>query len=457
VPLSPFHPTVARWFTERIGVPSEPQSQGWPAIAAGHHTLIAAPTGTGKTLAAFLWAIDRLLRTGSTLPDETQVLFVSPLKALGNDVQKNLTRPLHALRAMDPSLPEVRVLVRSGDTPAAERTRMVKRPPHIVVTTPESLYILLTSEGGRSILRTVRTVIVDEIHAIAGDKRGSHLSLSPERLEALTAVPPQRIGLSATQKPVEDVARLLVGVDRPCEIVDVGHRRRLDLGIEIPETPLATVCSNDTWTEIVRRMTELIRAHRTTLVFVSTRKLAERLASRLTETLGEDQVRSHHGSLARERRLEAEERLKREASAPWSPRPRSSWASTSATWISSSRSAPRPRSPCSCSVSAGAATRSARRRRVDCFRSTRTISSARRHCSTRCVWASWIARRCRGSRSTSWRSKSSPRASASRGRKTCCSRRSGGRGRIAISRARTSTRSWRSIRTGATRCCIATV
>jgi ATP-dependent helicase Lhr and Lhr-like helicase len=310
LPLTPFHPTVARWFRERIGSPSAPQLEGWPRIAEGHDTLIAAPTGTGKTLAAFLWAIDGLLRVGSALPDETRVLYVSPLKALGNDVRKNLLGPLGEIAAMDPSLPEVRVMVRTGDTPAAERTRMTKRPPHILVTTPESLYILLTSEGGRSMLRSVQTVIVDEIHALAGDKRGAHLALSLERLAALVSGGLQRIGLSATQKPVEDVAHLLVGAERPCGIVDVGHRRALDLGIEIPESPLAAVCSHDMWTEIVRRMADLIREHRTTLVFVNTRKLAERLAARLTEAIGEDRVTSHHGSLSRERRLEAEERLK---------------------------------------------------------------------------------------------------------------------------------------------------
>src|SRR5262245_3170618 len=311
MPLTPFHPTLARWFRERIGSPSPPQVEGWPRIQTGAHTLIAAPTGTGKTLAAFLWAIDGLLREGASLPDETRVLYVSPLKALGNDVRKNLHTPLQELAERDPSLPEIRVLVRSGDTPARERTAMGKRPPHILVTTPESLYILLTSGAGRDMLHTVRTVIVDEIHAVAGSKRGAHLALSLERLEALAGRPLQRIGLSATQRPVEHVARLLVGVDRACELVDVGHERRLDLAVEIPDSPLETVCSTDTWKEVIARMAVLIGAHRTTIVFVNTRKLAERVAARLTEQLGAAQVTSHHGSLARERRLDAEDRLKR--------------------------------------------------------------------------------------------------------------------------------------------------
>jgi len=317
MPLTHFHLAVRRWFEERVGTPSPPQVEGWPRIRSGHHTLIASPTGTGKTLAAFLWAIDGLLRQGASLADQTHVLYVSPLRALGNDVQKNLLGPLDELSRRDRDFPEVRVLVRSGDTPARERTAMRKRPPHILVTTPESLAILLTSEGGRAMLRTVRTVILDEIHAVAADKRGAHLALSVERLDALVAGPLgpgrplQRIGLSATQKPLADVGRLLVGAGRPCELVDVGHRRGLDLSIELPESPLATVCPHETWDEIVRRMADLIRAHRTTLVFVNTRRLAERVAARLGDVLGGNQVTSHHGSLARARRLDAETRLKR--------------------------------------------------------------------------------------------------------------------------------------------------
>src|SRR6516164_2887946 len=310
MPLTQFHPVVRRWFVECVGTPSAPQVEGWPRIRTGRHTLIAAPTGTGKTLAAFLWAIDGLLRKGADLENETQVLYVSPLRALGNDVQKNLERPLAELRALDPGFPEVRVLVRSGDTPAQARTAMTRRPPHILATTPESLYILLTSDGGRGMLRTVRTVIVDEIHAVAGSKRGAHLALSLERLHALVEAPLQRIGLSATQKPIEDVGRLLVGVDRECELVDVGHRRDLDLSVELPDGPLETVCFHETWEQIVARMAALISEHRTTLVFVNTRKLAERVAARLTDVLGEGAVTSHHGSLARERRLAAEARLK---------------------------------------------------------------------------------------------------------------------------------------------------
>ncbi len=307
--LDDFHPAVRRWFERRLGEPTPPQREGWPLIREGRHTLIAAPTGSGKTLAAFLWALDGLLRQGPNLSDETQVLYVSPLKALGNDVQKNLQAPLAEIIQDEPFLPALRVLVRTGDTPAKDRAAMGRRPPHILVTTPESLYILLTSDGGRRLLRTVRTAIIDEIHALARDKRGSHLALSLERLEAL-AGPCQRIGLSATQKPLEDVARFLVGTGRDCALVDAGHRRDLDIAIELPPSPLSAVCSHEVWEEIYARIAELIGAHRTTLVFVNTRKLAERVAARLGRILGDDQVATHHGSLSRARRLDAEQRLK---------------------------------------------------------------------------------------------------------------------------------------------------
>jgi len=308
--LSGFHPAVEKWFLGAFGEPTAPQRDGWPAIRAGRHTLIAAPTGSGKTLAAFLSAIDSLFRLGPSLPDETRVLYVSPLRALSNDVRKNLEGPLAEIRASDPSLPEMRVLVRTGDTPGGARAAMARRPPHILVTTPESLYLMLTSESGRRMLSTVRTVIVDEIHALARDKRGSHLSLSLERLEHLAGEPVQRIGLSATQKPIEEVGRFLVGAGRECALVDAGTFRALDVAIEVPPSPLSTVCSHEQWAEIYARMAELIGAHRTTLVFVNTRKMAERIAGELTKLLGSEAVTSHHGSLSRERRLDAEERLK---------------------------------------------------------------------------------------------------------------------------------------------------
>ncbi len=309
-PLADFHPAVRKWFEERLGEPTPPQREGWPVIRGGRHTLIAAPTGSGKTLAAFLSAIDSLIRQGPALADETQVLYVSPLRALSNDVQKNLQGPLAEIRAADPSVPEVRVLVRTGDTPAGERTAMARRPPHILVTTPESLYLLLTSASGRGMLRTVTTVIVDEIHALVRDKRGSHLALSLERLESLADRPIQRVGLSATQKPLENVGRFLVGAGRECRLVDAGTFRELDLAIEIPPSPLSTVCSHEQWQEIYERMADLVREHRTTLVFVNTRKMAERIAGQLTRLLGEEAVTSHHGSLSKERRLDAEGRLK---------------------------------------------------------------------------------------------------------------------------------------------------
>ncbi|MFN2383854.1 MAG: DEAD/DEAH box helicase [Gemmatimonadota bacterium] len=375
--LERFHPAVQQWFRSRFPAgPSIPQVEGWPAIASGRHTLIAAPTGSGKTLAAFLAAIDELVRRGladaggpGALRDEVQVVYVSPLKALSNDIRKNLDEPLLGIRRelVRMGLPdvEIRTAVRTGDTPSGERQAMLRRPPHILVTTPESLFILLTTERGRAALQTVRTVIVDEIHAVADDKRGSHLALTLERLEHLTlngtvgdahkevsegngdgakghgggngphvVAPlelfpedpaeapgvrpagraPVRIGLSATQQPIEDVARFLVGTHRgdplDCVVIDQGHVRDLELSIEIPPGPLSAMVSSEDWEKIYDRLAELIEAHRTTLVFVNTRRLAERVVHHLSKRVGEDRITSHHGSLSRERRLDAEQRLK---------------------------------------------------------------------------------------------------------------------------------------------------
>src|SRR5437899_2727294 len=309
MPLSGFHPAVARWFGARFTAPTEPQRHAWPLIQAGRDALIAAPTGSGKTFAAFLAAIDSLVRQGldGALRDELQVLYVSPLKALSNDVQKNLAEPLEEIRGTlaELGLPpvEIRPLVRTGDTPASERQGMVKRPPHILVTTPESLYLILTSERAREMLRTVRTVIVDEIHAVARDKRGSHLALSLARLDTLAGRRLQRVGLSATQRPIEDIARFLVGSTAPLpEIIDTGHARDLDLALEIPSSPLEAVMSHEVWEEIYDRLAQLIAAHRTTLVFVNTRRLAERLTLHLSQRLGAEHVTSHHGSLSKEKR-----------------------------------------------------------------------------------------------------------------------------------------------------------
>ncbi|MCC6207129.1 MAG: DEAD/DEAH box helicase [Gammaproteobacteria bacterium] len=314
---TPFHPAVARWFARALGEPTPVQALAWPATRSGRHTLIAAPTGSGKTLAAFLAAIDSLIREGLDhgLPDETRVLYVSPLKALSNDIQKNLEQPLAGIRdaLLESGLPDVpvRAWVRTGDTPQGERARMRRTPPHILVTTPESLYILLTSTSGREMLSTVRTVIVDEIHALAGNKRGAHLALSLERLSALCERPPLRIGLSATQKPIERMAEFLTGGSAAdCAIIDTGHVRRRDLAIELPGSPLEAVMAAEVWTEIYDRLADLARGHRTTLIFVNTRRLAERAARHLAERLGEDAVTAHHGSLAREHRLDAEQRLK---------------------------------------------------------------------------------------------------------------------------------------------------
>ena len=321
--LDRFHPAVASWFNKQFAAPTEPQTQAWPAIKDRRHTLIAAPTGSGKTLSAFLAAIDDLVRQGvaGQLEDVTQVVYVSPLKALSNDIQRNLQQPLagiqQELAAMGIAIPEIRVLVRTGDTPSGERAKMMRRPPHIVVTTPESLYLLLTSEGGRRLLKTTRTLIVDEIHALVRDKRGSHLSLSVERLQALVGENLVRIGLSATQKPIQEVARFLVGtagIDHSgtpdCTIIDTGHSRKLDLAIELPGSPLEAVASGEVWEEIYDRIAALILEHRTTLVFVNTRRMAERVCRHLGERVGDENVTSHHGSLSRERRLAAEQRLK---------------------------------------------------------------------------------------------------------------------------------------------------
>lgn len=369
MPLDTFHPAVANWFRGAFPAPTPAQVEAWPAIASGRHTLIAAPTGSGKTLAAFLAAIDDLVRRGveGALPDETAVVYVSPLKALSNDVRVNLEAPLagirdELLRLWLPDV-EIRTMVRTGDTPQAERDRMRKRPPHIVVTTPESLYVLLGSESGRRMLSTTRSVIVDEIHALAPNKRGAHLALSLERLDALCERRLVRIGLSATQKPIGEVARFLVGATPPaespppadasvqasqkeaaeerllavesfpcevgedagrrkgelratpeepdCVIVDSGHVRARDLALELPEAPLEAVLSGDQWAQVYARLEQLIAEHRTTLIFVNTRRMAERAARHLSERLGKDKVTAHHGSMAKEHRFDAEQRLKR--------------------------------------------------------------------------------------------------------------------------------------------------
>ena len=319
--LSSFHSCVSDWFYGRFAEPTAAQAQAWPAIKAGRHVLLAAPTGSGKTLAAFLAAIDDLLRQGlaGTLRDETQVVYVSPLKALSNDINRNLEVPLAGIRQQLQArgLPdvEIRTLVRTGDTPSSERERMRRRPPHIVVTTPESLYVLLGSASGRAMLTTTRTVIVDEIHAVAANKRGTHLALSLERLASLCYGRLLRVGLSATQKPIETIAAFLVGNAKnsgkpPCTVIDTGHHRARVLALELPDSPLEAVMSAEVWEQIYGRLAELIEAHRTTLIFVNTRRLVERVTRRLSELLGEDKVTAHHGSLAKEQRFDAEQRLK---------------------------------------------------------------------------------------------------------------------------------------------------
>ena len=328
------HPITQEWFVQRFGTPTEPQMEGWPSIHAGQATLISAPTGSGKTLAAFLVCIDRLLRKAiaGTLSTHTEVVYISPLKALSNDIQKNLDQPLREIQQLALErgylYGEIRTAVRTGDTLASERVAMLKKPPHILVTTPESLYILLTSKNSRENLRHVRTVIVDEIHAVADDKRGAHLALSLERLEALvcgenrlahntlsaSARPPQRIGLSATQNPIELVAQFLTGSSedrRPAMIVQVGRRRMMDLAVEVPNCEeLGSVATNAMWDEIYNRLATLAQEHRSTLVFVNTRRMVERLSHAIGERIGAENVAAHHGSLSRKLRQDAETRLK---------------------------------------------------------------------------------------------------------------------------------------------------
>jgi ATP-dependent Lhr-like helicase len=326
--LDHFHPVTQRWFLETLGSPTPAQTGGWTAIRAGRPTLIAAPTGSGKTLAAFLTALDDLFRNPA--PDEVRVVYVSPLKALSADIHKNLAEPRRGMRRIAEEMgleaPRITAAVRTGDTTQAERAAMLRKPPHILVTTPESLYLLLTAERSREMLRTARTVIVDEIHAVIGTRRGAHLALTLERLEQVCGRPLHRIGLSATQKPIEDVAKWLVGVAgcpfpvageplatgnrQPATIIDHGHRRAMDLALEIPRSRVETVMSHEVWSEYYDRLAELIGAHRTTLVFVNTRNMAERLARHLSERLGDDAVTAHHGSLSKDKRLDAETRLK---------------------------------------------------------------------------------------------------------------------------------------------------
>src|SRR5882724_6663736 len=331
-----FHPVLQRWWATRfrgadgnVLPPTEAQLEGWRAIRSGRHTLIAAPTGSGKTLAAFLTSIDELLResleqgdlAGSRgLPDEVRVVYVSPLKALSADIHKNLAEPRREMRriAEEMGSPPVGITaaVRSGDTPQGERASMLRSPPHILVTTPESLYLLITAQRSRQMLKTARVVIVDEIHAVLESRRGAHLALSLERLDHVCGRRLQRVGLSATQKPIEEVARFLVGPGKPdstvadVTVIDRGHKRAIDLEIEVPGSPLEAVMSGEVWQETYKRLVELVESHRTSLIFVNTRRLSERMAFQLSERLGAEHVAAHHGSLAKEARLEAEARLR---------------------------------------------------------------------------------------------------------------------------------------------------
>ena len=314
--LEGFHPVGRQWFSENFPSPSEIQILAWPMIREKRDVLMSAPTGSGKTLAAFLSVMNDLFERSleGTLEERTQVVYVSPLKALSNDIHRNLQVPLRGIKALLAAngYPEVdlRAMVRTGDTPTRERVKMTRTPPHILVTTPESLYLLLTSASGREMLSHAGTLIVDEIHAVAGNKRGAHLSLSVERLARRSRKPLHRIGISATQKPIERMADFLTGGTNTCQILNIGHRRELELDIELPGSPLTAVMANEVWEEIHQKLEDAIQTHRTTLIFVQTRSMAERLSHHLTERLGPEVVSAHHGSMSREKRLDAEMRLK---------------------------------------------------------------------------------------------------------------------------------------------------
>ncbi|MGH7419208.1 MAG: DEAD/DEAH box helicase, partial [Candidatus Rokuibacteriota bacterium] len=317
-----FLPFVRRWFETTFEEPTRPQREGWPAIASGHDTLIVAPTGSGKTLAAFLWTLDHLHRLGleGRLEDRVYVVYVSPLRALNNDIEKNLREPLAGIRAAAAAAglhpPEIRVAVRTGDTLAAQRQAMTRRPPHILITTPESLYILLTAQRFRPAFGGTRFVIIDEVHALFGNKRGAHLALSLERLQALVAAHepgarPQRIGCSATVRPVEEALVFLTGTTaRDPVVVDAGFARELDLEVIAPVDDFLTTTSDMVWDATQQQIAELVQSHRTTLVFCQSRRSAERLARELNDRIADGRVAAHHGSLSRRARLEAENRLK---------------------------------------------------------------------------------------------------------------------------------------------------